>query len=124
MCTFVGVCAWLAFALWDKGQTSLIVCPSKLLLHIPCPGCGMTRATVLFLKGHVVEAVMLNPNVLIAVAYLVLCPILLVCDAFTRKQWAWQAFRRFDAVMRNKWVFALFCVFEAGVWVHNYVCGI
>ena len=31
---------------------SLVLCPTKILFGIPCPGCGMTRAVKLCLEGE------------------------------------------------------------------------
>ena len=45
-------CAWVMVAYCTEGQSGLVVCPSKLIYHIPCPGCGMTRATLLVIHGH------------------------------------------------------------------------
>lgn len=36
-------------------------CPMMIVLHIPCPGCGMTRALVLVLTGHWQAAWQLQP---------------------------------------------------------------
>lgn len=38
-------------------------CPMMIVLHIPCPGCGMTRALVLVLTGHWQDAWLLQPLV-------------------------------------------------------------
>ena len=35
-------CAWVMVAYCTEGQSGLVVCPSKIIYHIPCPGCGMT----------------------------------------------------------------------------------
>ena len=40
------------------------VCPARLLLGIPCPGCGLTRATVLLLKGDIHGSLLCNPFLL------------------------------------------------------------
>jgi hypothetical protein len=36
-------------------------CPIKAVLGIPCPGCGMSRALVLLLKGQFTESVQWHP---------------------------------------------------------------
>lgn len=38
-------------------------CPMMIVLHLPCPGCGMTRAFVLVLTGRLREAWELHPLV-------------------------------------------------------------
>lgn len=37
------------------------ICPMKLMLGIPCPGCGMTRATLLLLQGKFLASMEMNP---------------------------------------------------------------
>lgn len=37
------------------------ICPMVLLTGLPCPGCGMTRAAVLFLQGHWLAAWQMHP---------------------------------------------------------------
>lgn len=41
------------------------LCPFALLTRQPCPGCGLTRATLALLGGHVHEAIHLHPLVFI-----------------------------------------------------------
>ncbi len=45
--TFVWAIAALPFV------TGVVQCPSARLLHVPCPGCGMTRALHLLVEGQV-----------------------------------------------------------------------
>ncbi len=42
-------------------------CPWAGLLGVPCPGCGLTRATWAILNGHPADAIALHPFVLVAV---------------------------------------------------------
>jgi hypothetical protein len=43
------------------------LCLSAALLHIPCPGCGMTRATLALLRGDWSAALAFHPlSVLVA----------------------------------------------------------
>lgn len=44
-----------------SGDPSGAVCLSRRLLHIPCPGCGMTRAFAHLAKGEWGAALALHP---------------------------------------------------------------
>lgn len=44
----------LVFAL--LAITDFYVCPVKYFLHIPCPGCGLTRGFVSILHFHFIDA--------------------------------------------------------------------
>lgn len=48
--------AWM-----PSGDPSGAVCLSRRLLHIPCPGCGMTRAFAHLAKGEWSAALVLHP---------------------------------------------------------------
>ena len=48
-----------ALALW----TEFPLCPMARSFGIPCPGCGLTRATLALLRGHVHEALHFHPLV-------------------------------------------------------------
>ncbi len=37
------------------------ICPTALLLRLPCPGCGLTRATFALLRGDVATSFALHP---------------------------------------------------------------
>ncbi|MCA9598150.1 MAG: DUF2752 domain-containing protein [Myxococcales bacterium] len=41
------------------------LCPTAGLFGIPCPGCGLTRATSAVLHGHVLEGLHYHPLVLV-----------------------------------------------------------
>lgn len=58
-----GYCAPLALAY----VFSVPVCPFALLGHLPCPGCGLTRAAVALLHGDVERAQAMNPLALVVV---------------------------------------------------------
>lgn len=36
------------------------MCPFKVFLHVDCPGCGLTRATIALLKGDIHESLHYN----------------------------------------------------------------
>lgn len=37
------------------------ICPLVLLTGFPCPGCGLTRAGMLFFSGHLKESIHMHP---------------------------------------------------------------
>lgn len=43
------------------GDPGLVLCPSRRLLGLPCPGCGMTRALAALLRGDLAGAFALHP---------------------------------------------------------------
>lgn len=47
------------------------MCLFRLLFGLPCPGCGLTRANLLFFSGHFSEAFSMHPLFLVADGYLV-----------------------------------------------------
>jgi hypothetical protein len=51
-----------ALAVYPPTQASFYpACPIREFLGIDCPGCGATRALAALLRGHVAEALRLNP---------------------------------------------------------------
>lgn len=49
----------VAFAVFNEFP----LCPTAGVLGIPCPGCGLTRATLLLLNGEFARALALHPLV-------------------------------------------------------------
>ena len=37
------------------------ICPSKFLIGLPCPGCGLTRAALLLLNRDIAGSLRMNP---------------------------------------------------------------
>ncbi|MBN2415222.1 DUF2752 domain-containing protein [bacterium] len=53
----IAACILFGFALFG---VSLWVCPVWTCAGIPCPGCGLGRAMVLFIRGEVIAALELH----------------------------------------------------------------
>ena len=47
------------------------ICPIAILLGVPCPGCGMTRAVIAVLHGQFIQAASYNAAVYVWAAYAV-----------------------------------------------------
>lgn len=100
----------------------IIVCPSKLLFHIPCPGCGITRATLLWMHGCIKDALLINPNVLLAIAFVGGFPVLLVIDVACKKRLLIVLYHKLEAVLHHKWSLVIFLILELCIWIHNMLC--
>ena len=52
---------WLAIGWTDSSyRETITVCPTKLVWHIPCPTCGVTRAFLLTAHGRFAEALQMT----------------------------------------------------------------
>lgn len=52
------------------------VCYSTILFGIPCPACGITRATILMVTGHFFESFHMHPLLILVIIGFVLYPIM------------------------------------------------
>lgn len=64
------LCLFAGYILIGK-ELGYSVCPSVMLLGIPCPGCGMTRAFFAFLRGDWKEAWHYHPFVYVLILYVI-----------------------------------------------------
>ena len=58
----------------------IYVCPFNYYFHIPCPGCGMTRAFKLILQGNILESLRYNLLAIPLFIFIILSMIFLVVD--------------------------------------------
>ena len=68
-------------AVYVAGRELPVVCPSRLLFGINCPGCGMTRSVLLTLGGDLRSALNVNPAGPFFVAALILLALQLLLAA-------------------------------------------
>lgn len=101
-----------------------MVCPTKLLYHIPCPGCGLTRATLLFLRGEFYKSILTNPNVVLCVAFLIFFPFIISVDMIFQKQYLKLIYDELNKALHNKIILLLFVLVEVAVWLSNIINGV
>ena len=109
---------WLLLNFW--GIISVTICPMKLLLHIPCPGCGITRDSGLLLQGQIIDAVMMNPNVLIVLPCIAIYPFLL----FIRIKYNHDYISYVLSLLELKKIYIPLAIAEVLIWIHNIIIGI
>ena len=121
---YIAVIIWLVVVTTFEGQTQITVCPSKMLYHIPCPGCGITRATILFLGGDFYKAFFLNPNVVFSLSFIFVYPILVILSLLTRKHLIIYTFRLLDSFLKRKMALLVVLFLELAIWICNIYRGI
>jgi hypothetical protein len=63
----VPLAGWLAapglafLAATEATRLGLVLCPFRLLTHVPCPGCGMTHAMLALCRGDLRAALIAHP---------------------------------------------------------------
>lgn len=77
---------------------SIPVCPTALILHIPCPGCGLSRATLAALRGDFASAFKLHPAVFVVVPMITLFMLGQVA-VYVNPEWT-----RLEKLLRARWL--------------------
>ncbi|MGH3968720.1 MAG: DUF2752 domain-containing protein [Mycobacterium sp.] len=90
--------AWVCVVVWWGDPTTpggpLPVCPTKLLLHLDCPGCGSLRMLYSLMHGDLLAAARFNALALAALALLVWAYAAWVFGRVAgRRIWSWQHHR-------------------------------
>lgn len=113
------VILWLVIAKATEGQTTITVCPSRLLYDFPCPGCGITRATLLALSGKPADALTLNPNVIFSFLYIVGFPVLCVTSLICKQHILYYLFIQINNLLHEKSVLLALIILELIIWFNN-----
>ncbi|RLB47717.1 MAG: hypothetical protein DRJ42_24795, partial [Deltaproteobacteria bacterium] len=93
--------------------SDLLLCPIKLVLGFPCPGCGLTRATFSVFHGDLGEALSHHPLV-----WLITPLVLYTLGRITLVSAGVISPRAFDPMDRlPKWFWWMAVVLLLGVWV-------
>ena len=119
--SLIGV-AWLVLNI-TVGQ-AFVVCPTKLLLHLPCPGCGMTRAILALSEGDIMQAIYYNANSVIILPILAVSIMVLIFDCITANTYMYRGYHAINRYLNNRYFIVLFVLVEALIEYHHIVNGI
>ena len=96
---------------------NMMLCPTKILFGIPCPGCGMTRAIKHCLEGELMAAVRMNPNIILVCIVLPIAPFILITQLATNKDYI----ARINAFLDKKVYLVIILIAEGSIWIYNIV---
>lgn len=114
--------SWLILNWWVG--IDVTPCFLKNLTGIACPGCGSTRAALLALVFQFNNAVSLNPLGLIYAIALIVLPIWILYDLFSRSETMFKAWNVFERICKRN-SFRLFLILFIGyIWIHNILIGL
>lgn len=113
---------WLLY--YFLGGRTLVVCPSKIVLGISCPGCGMTRAFDAIMHGDVCSAIFYNANALILFPFVGIFFFCFVWDLVFKTQKAHALYCKVERLMSRKSLFVVFLMAEFAIWLHGMFIGV
>lgn len=108
-----------AVSIIAEGRFEFTTCPSRLILGVPCPGCGTTRAFLLAMHGHWGEAVAMNPNFIPLALLAVVAAALLANDMLRGRDSLYRANLRLRGLLGLRWIMAAIIVAELAIWARN-----
>lgn len=104
-----------------SGTQEIIVCPSKLILHLPCPGCGTTTAAKMIFAGNIADGMIHNPNAVL----LPLFAIIYICSYMVDIRCNEPLGRTFDTIVSQPHIKKIFLpallLLEAAIWARNII---
>ncbi len=90
------------------------ICLIYNVFHIPCPGCGSTRAAIELLKGNLLSSIQYNP---IPFLLVIICSIVILWNVmdYIRKKKTFKAFIQ----KYKKIIISLSIIITVIVWIMN-----
>lgn len=76
----------LVFASLFYDRFPIPLCPFRLLIGFPCPGCGGLRAANMLLRGDVLSALYTNPLSCIVMIFFAILPFIYLYDKVANKR--------------------------------------
>lgn len=101
------------------GLTIKLGCPSKLLLGIPCAGCGNTRSVLAFFRGDFCDALMYNPTGILIALVMTVCPLWILIDYLRDSSSLLHAYRGMENRLRHPAAIVLVLLLTLCNWMWN-----
>lgn len=103
---------------------NFILCPTKSIFGLPCPGCGLTRSFISFFNGDFCEALYYNINIIIILPVLVFLFFSMLYDIITSRTFTYNIYIIINQKINNKRFLILFILFELLIEIHHIINNI
>ncbi len=98
---------------------NILMCPIKFLFHIPCPGCGLTRALFCILKGDIPSAFYYNHSSVIIFPFIFVFLLLFIIDIIFNRAFAYNLYCKLNNFCKNKLVIILVIAYFLFSYCHS-----
>lgn len=112
-----GIVLLIVAAMATVAWLEVALCPMAVILHVPCPGCGMTRATLAALHGDFATTYRYHPLAILMV------PLLGAYAAAHALSYIRHGVSQVDTFVTGKWIdrgILLLLIAMVGVWVARF----
>jgi hypothetical protein len=116
--------AYLFYQIKYSESSHLMVCFIKNVTGYSCPSCGTTRAVQLFLQGNFVASLQMNPFGIIVAILIVIAPIWILFDVFTKKEAFYFWYKKTETIIRTKWIAIPLIILVLLNWIWNIYKGL
>lgn len=103
-----------------NSDINIILCPTKVLFGIPCPGCGITRSLKFCFDGAWGDAIKMNPNIILVWIIAPIAPVLLIIKFMTKIDYVGKV----NALLNNRIFLSVFGIVESVIWTYNIIRNI
>jgi hypothetical protein len=118
---------WLFYNLSSKHlekTEGVGVCIIKHATNIPCPSCGSTRSVLSLMEGDLVDALMINPLGIVIALILIIAPLWLVLDLFTKRNSLFEYYQKGEKLLKSPFIAAPLIILVFANWVWNIMKGL
>jgi Protein of unknown function (DUF2752) len=114
--------SWLFFFNSRQVKSSKLdftVCLLKRTTGYPCASCGTTRAVGYFFQGHFLQSLWLNPFGIIVSLIMIVCPIWIGLDCYTKRDTFYLFYRKTEAVLKIRKIYIPLLILVILNWIWN-----
>ncbi len=111
---FIGVSAIL------QNYSHSSICIFKNITGYPCPGCGITRGSILLFKGEILESILLNPAAIVVNIMALVAIVLIIRDSVKGTT----LFQKLSTQKMNPYLLILLVVLVILNWIWNIYKGL